>query len=129
MTAVAPEASWTNTCFSSSYRRWVRVRKNTMSGMATTISHAPLVNSVTMKMRVTTALNTKAEALTMRFWRRFGPGWVTKYLVMPAPAMVKPVNTVQAYSGIRSATRARVTTNSTMETTVRAAIPFEYTNR
>jgi len=44
---------------------------------------------------------------------------------MPAPAMVKPVNTVQAYKGIKSATRALVTTNRMMETTVRAAMPFE----
>ena len=100
-----------------------------MSGIATTISHAPLVNSVVTKMRVTTALSTKAVALMVNSCRRLGPGWVRWYLVIPAPAMVKPVKTVQAYSGMRSATRARVTTKRAIETTVRAAIPFEYTRR
>ncbi len=62
--------------------------------MTTTISHAPRVNSVTTKIRVTTALATKAVAAVSRSRVRVGLGCLEWYLTMPAPAMVKPVKTV-----------------------------------
>ena len=48
---------------------------------------------------------------------------------MPAPAMVKPVNTPMAYRGIRLSTWARVITSNTIETTVSTMIPVENTRR
>ena len=48
---------------------------------------------------------------------------------MPAPAMVKPVNTPMAYMGISAATRARVATSRAMDATASTMMPLENTSR
>ena len=48
---------------------------------------------------------------------------------MPAPAMVKPAKTVQPYSGMRLATRARVMRSRARDTRVSTMIPLEYASR
>jgi len=84
-----------------------------------TIVHAPSVNFVTMITMSTMNESTAAVPLMMARRRHCGSFVRRWYFTMPAPAMVKPVNTPMAYSGIRWSTWALVTRSSKMATTVR----------
>ena len=64
--------------------------------MRTTTTHAPSVNLVTAKMRSTTNDRTAAVPLMTVPRRQWGSRLVRWYLTIPAPAMVKPVNTPMA---------------------------------
>ena len=125
----ATAAPSSRTASSSRYSRFVRTKAKTMSGMTTTTTHAPWVNSAMAKTTTTTAHTTAATALTATPLRQCWSRWRQWCVTMPAPAMVKPVNTPMAYIGINAATLAPVASRSTMEAPARSRIPLENTNR
>ena len=100
-----------------------------MRGMTTTTTQAPWVNSATAKTTTTMAHTTAATALTATLlrqcWSRCRQWWTT----MPAPAMVKPVNTPMAYIGMRAATLASVANSSAIDAPASSRIPLENTSR
>src|SRR5487761_1716030 len=99
-----------------------------MTGMTTTTTHAPRVNSVTAKMSTTNAQTNAAVALTTMLRPHPGSRWDQWWRAIPAPAMVKPVKTPIAYIGINDETRARVATNRAMDATAKTIIPLENTS-
>src|SRR5438270_8212422 len=97
--------------------------------MTTTTTHAPRVNSVTAKIRTTSRQTTAAVALMMTLRRHPDSRWWRWCLVIPAPAMVKPVRTPMAYIGISDATWARVAASRAIEATASTMMPLENTRR
>ena len=91
--SAAPSSSWRS---SSMYWRWRRRRTSTPSGRMTRITQAPSVNLATAMITRTTAESTDAVPLMTSRRRQWSSLWVRWYLAMPAPAMVKPVNTPMA---------------------------------
>ncbi len=94
-----------------------------MRGMTTTTTQAPWVNSATAKTTTTMAQTTAAMALTAtplrQCWSRCRQWWVT----IPAPAMVKPVNTPMAYIGMSAATLAPVASKRAIDAPARQQDP------
>ena len=100
-----------------------------MSGMTTTTTQPPWVNSAMAKTTTITAQTTAAAALTATPLRQCSSRWVKWCLAMPAPAMVKPVKTPMAYMGISADTLAPVTSSRTIDAVARTMIPLENTRR
>ncbi len=72
------------------------------------MTQAPSVNLDTAMMIRTMKESTAAVPLMASRRRQWSSRWFRWYLAMPAPAMVKPVNTPMAYSGISLSTLALV---------------------
>ena len=106
-----------------------RTRPKTRSGITTTTTQAPWVNSVTTKTTTTTAQTTAAMPLTTTRWRQCWSRWVKWCFAMPAPAIVKPVKTPIAYIGMSDATLAPVASSRAMDAPARRRMPFEKTSR
>ncbi len=97
--------------------------------MTTTTTHAPWVNSATANTMTTTRHTTAAKALTATLLRQWTSRWVQWCLAIPAPAMVKPVNTAMAYIGISAFTLAWVAMSSATEAAASTRMPLENTSR
>ena len=67
-----------------------------MIGPMITTTQAPSVNLTVAKMRTISAVKNAEMALTTTPRRHFGPRASKWCLIIPAPAMAKPVNTPMA---------------------------------
>ena len=114
---------------SARYCRFIRTSAYTMSGMTTTMTQPPSVNSAMANTTTITAHTTAAVALTATLFRQCSPRWVRWCFTIPAPAMVNPVKTPMAYMGINADTLAPVASSSTTEAAASTMIPLENTRR
>ena len=100
-----------------------------MSGMTTTMTQPPWVNSAMANTTTMTAQMTAAAALTATPFRQCSSLRVKWCFAIPAPAMVNPVKTPMAYMGMSAETLAPVASSSTIEAVARTMIPLEKTSR
>ena len=93
----ASAASASSCASSSAYWRCRRSSTSTPSGRRTTTTHAPSVNLVDGEDESHDERQHGGGAVDDGPPRQWGSRWVRWYFTIPAPAMVKPVNTPMAY--------------------------------